>query len=158
MAVRGLLRIAVVGKLRQAHWRSAQDIYVERLTRYTTLDVVEVKDWVGQGLPDARAAEKEGEALLQVSASARNRIALTPAGKSFTTPGLAQFLEKQIETFGSLAFFIGGPVGLSSAVLKACPTSLSLSPLTFPHELARVIWLEQLYRSFTILAGEKYHK
>ncbi|MBP6806203.1 MAG: 23S rRNA (pseudouridine(1915)-N(3))-methyltransferase RlmH, partial [Chloroflexi bacterium] len=75
-----------------------------------------------------------------------------------TSPALAQFLQKQIEVHGRLAFLIGGPVGFSDDVLAAAHHQIALSPLTFTHELARVIFLEQLYRAFTILNGENYHK
>ena len=79
-------------------------------------------------------------------------------GRLMDSATLAAFLQRQIETYGHLAFAIGGPVGLSDAVASACQETLALSPLTFPHELARVILLEQLYRAMTILKGESYHK
>ena len=101
---------------------------------------------------------ERGEALLAAAKEARRLIALTAGGKQMDSPGLADFLRKQIEVYGSLAFLIGGPVGLSPDVLAACDDALSLSLLTFPHELARVILLEQLYRAATIIGGEKYHK
>ena len=85
-------------------------------------------------------------------------VALSATGRQMDSPGLAAFLQKQIEIYGSLAFLIGGPVGLAAEVLTSCDDTLSLSPLTFPHELARVILLEQLYRAATIISGEKYHK
>jgi 23S rRNA (pseudouridine1915-N3)-methyltransferase len=102
--------------------------------------------------------QREGVTLLAAAKDARRVIALSATGKQMDSPGLADFLRKQIEIYGSLAFLIGGPVGLAPEVLKSCDDTLSLSSLTFPHELARVILLEQLYRAATIIAGEKYHK
>lgn len=128
------------------------------MRRYTDVTLIEVKDVVGQGTPDGVAMQREGEALLAAAKDARRVIALTVTGKQMDIPQLAEFLRKQIEVYGSLAFLIGGPVGLSPDVLAACDETLSLSLLTYPHELARVVLLEQLYRAATIIGGEKYHK
>ena len=158
MRLSGKIRIIAVGKLHGAYWRAAQQEYVARLRRYTDVKLIEVKDVVGRGMPDGVALQREGESLLVAAKDARRVIALTATGSPMDSPGLADFLQKQIEIYGSLAFLIGGPVGLSPEVLKSCDDRLSLSPLTFPHELARVILLEQLYRAATIINGEKYHK
>jgi len=154
----GTITVAAVGKLRAAHWRAAQQDYLKRLRRYTQVQLVEVKDAVGRGLPDAVAMQREGAALLTAAKDARRIIALHAAGKQMDSLQLAKFLRKQIEVYGRVAFLIGGPVGLSTEVLEACDDQFSLSALTFPHELARVMLLEQLYRAATILSGEKYHK
>lgn len=154
----GKITIVAVGKLHSAHWRTAQQDYVARLRRYTHVEVIEVKDVVGRSIPDAIAMQREGEALLAAAKDARRIVALDATGKPLDSPQLADFLRQQIEVYGSIAFLIGGPVGLSPEVLAACDDQLSLSSLTFPHELARVILLEQLYRAATILSGEKYHK
>lgn len=153
----GKIIIVAVGKL-HSDWRAAQQDYLARLRRYTDVTLVEVKDVVGQGAPDTVALQREGEALLAAAKGARRVIALSATGKQMDSLGLADFLRKQIDVYRSLAFVIGGPVGLSPQVLAACDDKLSLSPLTFPHELARVILLEQLYRAATIISGEKYHK
>lgn len=154
----GKMTIVAVGKLHGAYWRAAQQEYLARLRRYADVTLIEVKDVVGRGAPDGVAIQREGEAVLAATKEVRRLIALTATGKQMDSPGLADFLRKQIEVYGSLAFLIGGPVGLSPEVLTACDDKLSLSPLTFPHELARVILLEQLYRAATIISGEKYHK
>lgn len=154
----GKITLVVVGKLHGAYWRAAQQEYLARLRRYTDVTLIEVKDFVGQGMSDGVAMQREGEALLAAAKDARRLIALTVTGRQMDSPGLANFLRKQIEVYGSLAFLIGGPIGLSPEVLAACDDTLSLSLLTFPHELARVVLLEQLYRAATIIGGEKYHK
>ena len=154
----GQITVTTIGKIKAKHWRAAQDEYRKRLSRYTTLKLVEVKDAVGRGQPDAAAMAREGEALLKATANARRRIALTPTGKLLGSEAFARFVQKEVEEYGRIAFLIGGPLGFSPDVLDQCPVQISLSPLTFTHELARVILLEQLYRAATIVAGEKYHK
>jgi len=154
----GHITIAAVGKLRRSHWQVAQDDYLQRLQRYTTVELVEVKDVAGRTIPDAVAMQREGEQLLKAAESAGRKIALTPDGKLTSSPKLARYLRRQIEVYGRIAFLIGGPTGFAGEVIASCDEQLSLSPLTFPHELARVILLEQLYRACTILSGEPYHK
>jgi len=109
-------------------------------------------------MAEASAVEKEGEDILKVAAETPALIALVPSGRTMESPAWAETLQKLSETYQRVAFVIGGPNGLSEAVLKKSRLQLSLSPMTFPHELARVIFLEQLYRAFTILNHEKYHK
>lgn len=154
----GRLTIATVGKIKNKAWLVAQEDYVKRLGRYTTLELVEVKDVVGRSIPDEVAMAKEGEQLLQAAADSQCLIALTPTGKLRSSPNLARWLQKRVVDYGRIAFLIGGPLGFSDEVLTACHEQISLSPLTFTHELARILLLEQLYRSCTILAGEQYHK
>ena len=154
----GHITIAVVGRLRRSHWQAAQDDYLQRLHRYTTVELVEVKDVAGRTIPDVVAVQREGEQLLKAAENAGRKIALTPGGKLMGSPELASYLRKQVEVYSRIAFLIGGPIGFDGLVIASCDEQLSLSPLTFPHELARVILLEQLYRACTILSGEPYHK
>jgi 23S rRNA (pseudouridine1915-N3)-methyltransferase len=153
----GHIAVVAVGKLREKHWRAAQAEYEKRLHFYTSFNIIEVKDAVGR-FPDAVALQREGEQLLKAAAGAGRIILLSAAGKAVDSPELARFLEQQIGVYGRLAFFIGGPLGFASDVIDAAHEQIALSRLTFPHELARVILLEQLYRAFTILNGEQYHK
>lgn len=153
----GHITLAAVGKLRERHWQHAQDEYARRLSHYTDFTLVEVKDMVGKSLPDAVAVAREGELLLAASRGQRT-ILLTADGRQMTSPELSVYLREQLEQFGHLVFLIGGPIGFDRAVLEAAHDRLSLSRFTFPHELARVVFLEQLYRAFTILLGEPYHK
>jgi len=154
----GRILIAAVGRLKTPHWKTAQEEYLGRLNRYTAVQLREVKDAVGRGDPMPVAAGKEGRLLLEATSSAGRRIALDPGGRSLDSPGLARHLERQLATFGRLALLIGGPVGLAEDVLEACQEQWSLGPMTLPHELARVVLLEQLYRAATIINGEQYHK
>lgn len=154
----GRITIAAVGKMRTRHWLAAQDDYLKRLRHYTTVDLIEVKDVVGRGIPDEQAMTREGEQLLAAAGRANRTIVLDPTGRQLTSPELAAALQAWLEQAGEVAVLIGGPLGFAPDVRAAAHESLSLSPLTFTHELARVIWLEQLYRAFTILHGEPYHK
>ena len=158
MRLNGRLTIAAVGKIKNKAWLAAQQDYVKRLGWYTTVDLVELKDVVGRSVPDSVALAREGEQLLKSTTNSSRLIALTPTGTLYSSPDLAVWLQKRVEGYGRIAFLIGGPLGFSDEVLAACDEQISLSPLTFTHELARVLLLEQLYRACTILAGEQYHK
>ena len=153
----GHITIAAVGKLRERHWLVAQAEYARRLGHYTDLKLIEVKDAVGKSLPDNVAVAREGEQLLAAARGAR-LILMSADGRAMSSPELAIYLQSQLEAFGDMAFLIGGPLGFDPAVTAAAHDRLVLSRLTFPHELARVVLLEQLYRAFTILNGEPYHK
>ncbi len=150
--------VAAVGRVKKSQWQTAQADYLKRMKRYTDLSVAEVKDSVGRGFPDEVAMKREGDALLKASSNARKRILLSPEGHEFDSKAFSTYLRHQIEMYGHLAFLIGGPLGFSSEVEAEAEERLSLSRLTFPHELARILFLEQLYRAFTILRGEPYHK
>ena len=154
----GHITVIAIGKIRKSHWQTAQDDYVKRIERYTDFDLVELKDAVGRGQPDAVAMQKEGELLLKAALSASRKIALTNTGRQMSSPRLAKYLQRQVQLYGRVAFLIGGPLGFSDDVLVECDEQLSLSPFTFPHELARVILLEQIYRACTIINNEQYHK
>lgn len=151
------VQVVAVGKLNSRHWLLAQEDYVKRLRRYADFYLAEVKDVVGRGLPDEVAVAREGE-LLRQAAGAGQLILLTPAGTQMSSPELARFLRRQMEEYGRCSFLVGGPLGFSPGLLAFAHAQLSLSALTFPHELARIMLLEQLYRAFTILNNEKYHK
>lgn len=154
----GTITIAAVGKIKGLQFRFIQDDYLKRLKRYTTLELIEVKDAVGKGMPDQVAIEKEGTRLLKATEKANRRIALLSSGRQLDSLELADFIRNQIGLYSRIALIIGGPLGLSTEVLQNCQETLSLSKLTFPHEIARLLLLEQLYRSATIVAGESYHK
>jgi 23S rRNA (pseudouridine1915-N3)-methyltransferase len=152
------LSIIAVGKIKKAYWAHAQDDYLKRLRYYAAVQIIEVKDRMGQGLEEKKAMIKEGEDILLAAEDAPAIIALTPTGKLLDSAAWAVSLRKMAETYQRLVFVIGGPGGLSPDVLRKSRLPLALSPMTFPHEMARIVFLEQLYRAFTILGGEKYHR
>ncbi len=154
----GSITLIAVGKLRANHYKLAQDEYLKRLKRYTNFKLIQVKDIAGSSIPDVVAKQREGQALLAAAANTSRTFAFTPTGKLMDSRQFASFVQKQIDVYQKLAFLIGGPLGFSPEALASCDGQLSLSPLTFPHELARVVVLEQLYRAFTIINRENYHK
>ncbi|HEY1409721.1 MAG TPA: 23S rRNA (pseudouridine(1915)-N(3))-methyltransferase RlmH [Promineifilum sp.] len=153
----GHLTVLAVGKLREPHWRAAQQEYEQRLSHYIEFHLIELRDF-GRSLPEPLAMAREGEQLLAAAPRGSRIILMSPSGRQMSSPDLARYIQSGLESFGQLAFLIGGPAGVDPAVVDAAHDQLALSQLTFPHEMARVILLEQLYRCFTILRGEPYHK
>lgn len=154
----GTITIAAVGRLRTPHWQSAQNDYLVRLRRYVQVDLVEVRDAVGGSLSDEVAMAHEGAALMEVVEAKPWVVALDPAGRQADSVRFAHYLRKQIEIYRHTAFVIGGPMGLAPDLIARANERFSLSLLTLPHELARVVLLEQIYRAMTILSDEPYHK
>lgn len=154
----GSQAVIAVGKVKRKHWLAAQKDYVKRIERYGRFDLVEVKDAVGRGLPDNAAMAREGELLLKKANAYQRLVLLTPEGVQLESEQLAHAWLRWSEMYGRVAFILGGPLGFSAEVRQASHETLSLSPLTFTHELARVLLLEQLYRACTILNNEPYHK
>lgn len=135
--------VVAVGRLRNAGLRAACDEYLKRLGRYTRVEEREVKD-------EARLPEA-------VPREAR-LVALSRRGDAWSSAELARRTAAWDQDGRDVAFAIGGAAGLPPGVLRRAERVWSLSPLTFPHELARVIVVEQLYRAFTIRRGEPYHR
>lgn len=139
------LRLLCVGKMREPHYRDAVSEFLKRLkTRRVTL----------LEMPDS-CRQKEGEAILKKIKDDEYVIALSEEGKPFPSIEFAEFLKNQD---GDLCFVLGGPDGLSQRVSERANLILSLSSMTFPHELARVLLLEQVYRAFMINEGRSYHR
>jgi len=153
------LRIVAVGKLRQSHWLAAARDYQQRLQHYFALDIVEIKDRVGKGLSETEALAAEGRELRQALRREARVVVLDDQGRQRDSQAFARWLQRLLE-HGPRAvdFVLGGPLGLSAEVHGRAHERLALSTMTLPHELARIVLLEQLYRAGTILRGEKYHK
>ena len=155
--------ILAVGKLKESYWREAQAEYVKRLSRFAQPHVVEVSE---ERLPDnasaaleAQGREKEGERLLQALPRNGVVVVLDLSGKQLESPELAEkFREWTVSGQSTFSFIIGGSTGLSSEVVRAADFRLCLSRMTFPHQLARILLLEQLYRAMKINGNETYHK
>ena len=152
-----------VGKIKEKYLTDAIAEYGKRLGRYCKLEIVEVPD---ERTPDGageaavrQIKEREGERLLSHVKDGMYVIALAIDGKMLSSEELSEHLSAlALYRESHLAFVIGGSLGLSEDVLKRANEALSFSKMTFPHQLMRVILLEQLYRSFKIQAGEPYHK
>ncbi|MFQ5689572.1 MAG: 23S rRNA (pseudouridine(1915)-N(3))-methyltransferase RlmH [Gemmatimonadota bacterium] len=151
------LTIAAVGKLRNRNLAGLVHEYERRIRHYYRLRIVEVPS-ASKGDPEARRAV-EGETLQAAVPKQARLWALTRRGEGMTSRRLAWHLE-QSATYGGqdLAFLIGGAHGLPDSILRRADVRLSLSPMTVPHELARLLLTEQLYRAGTLLRGEPYHK
>lgn len=155
--------ILCVGKLREAYFRDAVAEYAKRLARFGGLEIIECADLAepknASSADIRRIMDAEGAALLSHIKPRDHVTALAIGGRSFTSEAFAARIEA-IKDGGAarLVFIIGGSNGLSDAVLRRADEALSFSKMTFPHQLARVILLEQVYRARKILAHETYHK
>ncbi|HKY97857.1 MAG TPA: 23S rRNA (pseudouridine(1915)-N(3))-methyltransferase RlmH [Gemmatimonadaceae bacterium] len=151
------LLVAVVGKPRNAALAEAISEYETRAARYWPLEVHEVREERAAGMTAAIVKEREGARLLERAGAARI-VACDAGGKSFTSEEFSSWLQKEREAGRDTAFVIGGAFGLSNDVLSKSAAKISLAPWTLPHELARLVLAEQLYRAGTIVRGEPYHK
>lgn len=157
------ISILCVGKIKEDFYRKAIAEYTKRLSRYCKLEIVEVAD---EKTPDSASEavemqikEKEGERLFKYIKEDTYVIALAIDGKMLDSVQMSHSLEQLGLTGKSnVAFVIGGSLGLSEKVLKRADMKLSFSKMTFPHQLMRVILLEQIYRSYRIMHNEPYHK
>lgn len=151
------LRVVWVGKTRNAHLRSLCDDYLERMRHLVPCRVVEVRDVAqGRGL-DLRA--REGAKIARVLPDGARIVTLDADGKELSSDGFARWLaDEQNRGTREIAFVLGGPEGLHEAIRGRADWRFSLGRLTWTHEIARVLLLEQIYRAFTILRGIPYHK
>ena len=151
------LVVAVVGKPRNAALAAAIADYETRAARYWPLDVHEVREERTGALPPAQVREREGERLLERAGRGRV-VACDPGGRSYTSEEFAAWLQQERDSDRDVSLLIGGAHGLSESVLSRAVSRLSLAPWTLPHELARLVLAEQLYRAGSITRGEPYHK
>lgn len=156
------INIIAVGKIKENYIINGINEYSKRLSSYCDLNIIEVKeakmDKESQKAGD-RIKKKEGERLWEKLPDNGYDIALDASGKPMTSEGLAKSISNlQVQGYSSLNFIIGGSLGLSSELLEKVDYTLSLSRMTFTHQMIRLILLEQLYRAFKIKAGEPYHK
>lgn len=157
------ITIITVGKIKEKYLRDAIDEYSKRLSRYCKLDIVELPD---EKTPDNASEkeeliikDKEGDLILSKVKDNAYVIALDLKGKQLTSEELATFMDDcAIRGDSNLTFVIGGSLGISKKVLSRANYKLCFSKMTFPHQLFRVMLLEQIYRGFRINKGEPYHK
>jgi 23S rRNA (pseudouridine1915-N3)-methyltransferase len=151
------LIVAVVGKPKHEPLAAAIRDYEERARRYWPLHVVEVKDEPARAANTDLVRKREGERLSHAIGSSRV-IACEPGGRRFTSPEFAAWVQQMREAATDVAFVIGGAHGLADDLSERATARVSFSSWTFPHELARLVLAEQLYRAGTIVRGEPYHK
>lgn len=157
------ISIVCVGKIKEKYWNMAIEEFTKRLSRYASLSIIEVAD---EKTPDnASDAENEqiknteGKRILAKIPENSYVTALAIEGKQMSSTGLAEWIDKKsVSGVGHLTFIIGGSLGLSKEVMNRADHYLSFSMMTFPHQMMRVVLLEQIYRAFRINSNEPYHK
>ena len=154
--------IVSVGTLKEDYLKDAAREYAKRLSQYARVEEVNLKEAEIKNENDEaqinRALETEGERILSAITKDYYKIAMCIEGVQFNSVELARKIEAAKDAGGKIALIIGSSHGLSKSVKGAADLRLSVSKLTFPHQLMRVMLLEILYRSFTIIAGKRYHK
>ena len=157
------ITLITVGKIKEKYYRDAIDEYAKRLSRYCKLEIIEVAD---EKTPDnasetveLQIKEKEASRIMKYIKDDTYLIALAIEGKKLDSVQFAQKLEQLcVQGNSNISFVIGGSLGLHPTVMKRADYKLSFSDMTFPHQLMRVVLLEQIYRCYRIINGEPYHK
>lgn len=157
------ITLITVGKIKEKYLKDAISEYSKRLSKYCKLEIIEVAD---EKTPDNASdtventiRSKEAERILRYVKDDAYIVTLEIQGKQLTSEELADKIEKLgVQGMSHIVFIIGGSIGLGEEVLKKSNYALSFSKMTFPHQLMRVILLEQVYRSYRIINGEPYHK
>jgi 23S rRNA (pseudouridine1915-N3)-methyltransferase len=157
------ISIICIGKLKEKYWREAVDEYMKRLGSYCVPKIIELKEsrLAANASPadEAAVVEAEGREILDRIDSGMYVVTLEIKGRKMTSEALAAKVgELAIDGRSDIAFVIGGSLGLSQEVSRRADFRLSFSDMTFPHQLMRVVLLEQIYRCFKILRNEPYHK
>ncbi len=157
------ITIIAVGKIKEKFYRDAIDEYSKRLSKYCKLEIKEVAD---EKTPDHASDTvnqqilfKEGERIKNLIPKDSYVVALAIEGKKYDSPEFANRIkEAGIRGISNITFIIGGSLGISDEIKKSAQAKISFSDMTFPHQLMRVILLEQIYRGYKIITGEPYHK
>lgn len=144
-----MIRILCVGKIKEKFYRDAISEYMKRLTKYHKVEIIEVDD---------STIRDEGNLLLKKINEKDKIIVLDINGKSMNSKEFSNYLDKSFITNSTITFIIGGSDGLDNRIKDLADIKISFSQLTFPHQLFRVILLEQIYRAFKIINNECYHK
>ncbi len=151
-----MIKLICVGKIKEKYLKEAIDEYKKRLSKYTKLDIIELPDICYEDLDKSK--KEEGNNILRHIKDTDNVIILDIIGQELSSIELSKKLCKIEQINSNLTFIIGGSYGLSNEVKKRANYSISFSKLTFPHQLFRVMFLEQLYRAYKIKNNENYHK
>jgi len=152
------IKLLIIGKTDEGYLQEGISKYIGRLKHYCQLEVIELKDVkVGKKTNVDLQKEEEGKLLLDRIKPNDFVLLLDENGKSFNSVELSSYLQKLMNSGNDIVFIIGGPFGFSKRIYERANGKLALSKLTFSHQMVRLFFVEQLYRSFTILKGEKYH-
>lgn len=156
------VKLITLGKLKEKYLREAAEEYIKRLSRYCTLEIVELQP---KALPEDPSAEQiaaalnaEAELIEKQLPKGGTVVALCIEGKQQPSEKMAELIERSALSGGSISFIIGSSFGMAERIKNSADVRLSMSQMTFPHQLARVMLLEQIYRGFKISEGSTYHK
>ena len=156
------ITVISIGTLKESYLKDAVAEYKKRLSQYARVEEINLKEETIKNEDDRaeieRALAAEGVKILNAVPKDSYKIAMCVEGREYDSPALARLIGDAADSKGRITFIIGSSHGLSDSVKRECDARLSLSQLTFPHQLMRVILAEAIYRSFTILTGKKYHK
>lgn len=152
------ITLLTLGTLKDKSLQELAAEYTKRLSAFSKINIIEIKELsFSEKSSRDQIKKQEAELLLKKIKPGSTIIALHETGKQFDSVNFAQFLEKQTVHGEHIVFIIGGPLGLHDSILEKVHVQLSLSPMTFTHQMTRVILLEQLYRANTIVKGKTYH-
>ncbi len=152
------ITLLVTGKTRERYLQDGIAEYLKRLGRYGGIEYRELPDVRVKNLTEVQVCEKEAEGILRSLPSQDGIILLDEKGRDYSSQGLADWLEQKMNAgTRHLSFLVGGPYGFAPVIREQASEMISLSRLTFSHQMVRLIFLEQLYRAFTIIKGEPYH-
>ena len=153
------IRIIVVGSTKASFLKEGESLYLKRLRGYAPIEWIEVKPKkITKGTHKEKLLASEGLSITKKFHTRDHIIVLDVSGREYSSEALSSRIERLSWKGDPLCFVIGGPLGISKEVLRKANETLSLSKLTLTHEMSRLLLLEQLYRAFTIIKGEKYHK
>lgn len=154
------IKLIVVGKTKEDWVKEGINHYQKLLKKYVDLKIIEIKEEkITRAKDEKTILDSEGERIVKHLEKNALCIVLDAKGKEFSSEGIANLLKENLNRgYNHFIFILGGALGVSKKILEVCPVKLSLSQMTFTHELSRIIILEQIYRAFSILAGTKYHK
>ena len=157
------IRIYAIGKIKDAYLKMGIEEYLKKIKPYTDIEIIEVKDEsINENPHDSeikKAIDIEGSRIIKLLKNNEYLIGLDLNKKEYTSPDFAKYISDKLELNGAnISFVIGGSYGLSEELKNRCNDSISLSKMTFLHQMTRLILLEQIYRAFKINRNETYHK
>lgn len=151
-----MIKIICVGKIKESFFREAIQEYQKRLSKYTKLEIIELPDYTNG---NAQENQKKEALLIQKQIGPKDYvITLEIEGRTFSSEQLAEKIDDLFQNYSTITFVIGGSYGLDVSIKEKSDLSLSFSKMTFPHQLFRILLLEQIYRSYKIIHHESYHK
>lgn len=149
-----MIKIICIGKVKDKNLQNLIEDYYKRISKYMSIQIIELKD-ENENYDEMK---KESKEILNYLDNKSYNIALDRLGKNISSIEFSKLIDKTFITYSNINLFIGGSLGLDKSILDKCNMVLSFSSLTFPHQLFRLMLLEQVYRSFKILNNERYHK